>query len=464
MAVFVLDKQGKPLMPCSEKRARLLLSRGRARVHRVVPFVIRLVDRLQSESALQPVAIKLDPGSKTTGVAVVRIKEETDEDNSEIRNIACAISLMELVHRGKQISKSLTARRAFRRRRRSQHLRHRQARFDNRTKPEGWLPPSLQHRVDATVSLVKRLRRWAPATGIQQELVRFDTHAMQNPDIAGIEYQQGELAGYEVREYLLEAWSRQCAYCDAKEVPLEIEHIIAKSQGGTDRVSNLTLACRCCNQKKGALPIQQFVKDPARLARILAHAKAPLKDAAAVNAARWALFSALTDTGLSVACSSGGRTKYNRRRFNIPKTHALDALCVGDVDGVECKAMPTLSVQCAGRGSYQRTRLTKHGFPRSYLMRTKAVYGFQTGDLVKANVAAGKKMGCYVGRVAVRASGAFNIQTTDTVIQGVSWKYCRVIQRGDGYGYHFHNNVTGLLRKPAIRPLTKVRGVLAEDL
>ncbi|WP_197047582.1 HNH endonuclease, partial [Planktothrix serta] len=65
---------------------------------------------------------------------------------------------------------------------------------------------------------------------------------LENPEISGIEYQQGELQGYEVRQYLLEKWSRKCAYCGVENVPLEVEHIHPKSQGGTDRISNLTVA------------------------------------------------------------------------------------------------------------------------------------------------------------------------------------------------------------------------------
>ncbi|MBU2736624.1 HNH endonuclease, partial [Acidithiobacillus caldus ATCC 51756] len=200
MAVLVLDKRKRPLMPCSEKRARLLLESGRARVHRMVPFTIRLVDRLQAESVLQPLRLKLHPGSKTTGMALVREKETVDATTGEILRTFTVLMLLELKHRGHAIRDALTQRRAFRRRRRG-NLRYRPARFDNRTKPEGWLAPSLQHRVDTMLAWVNRLMRLAPVTALSQELVRFDTQALQNPEIAGSEYQQGTLAGYEVREY-----------------------------------------------------------------------------------------------------------------------------------------------------------------------------------------------------------------------------------------------------------------------
>lgn len=415
------------MMPCTEKRARLLLERGRARVHKVMPFTIRLVDRLVEDSEFQALRVKLDPGSKTTGMALVR---ETAE------NGVAVINLFELVHRGKQISQALTARRGHRRLRRSK-LRYRAPRFLSRgNKKPGWLAPSLQHRVDTTLAWVHRLQRLAPVSGISTELVRFDMQALENPEIEGAQYQQGTLAGYEVREYLLEKWDRTCAYCGAKNVPLQIEHLHPKSKGGSDRISNLTLACQCCNQKKGALPIEGFLAGkPELLKRILGQAKRPLKDAAAVNATRWALVNALKTTGLAVEVASGGRTKFNRTRFGIPKTHALDAACVGHVDAVTGWHKPTLCLKAMGRGSYQRTRLDKYGRVRGYLTRAKSIQGFQTGDMVKAEVTQGKKKGIYTGRVAVRASGSFNIQTSKGLVQGVSHRYCTVVQRGDGYGY-----------------------------
>jgi len=184
------------------------------------------------------------------------------------------------------------------------------------------------------------------------------------------------------------------------------------------------------------LPLEQFLaRQPERLARILAQAKAPLKDAAAVNATRWVLARQLQATGLPLELASGGRTKFNRCRLGIPKTHGLDAACVGLVNRLSSWNMPTLAVKCTGQGSYQRTRVDKYGFPRGSLTRTKHVFGFKTGDLVCATVPKGKKSGVYTGRVAVRASGSFNIQTCKGVVQGIGHRCCKMLQRGDGYAY-----------------------------
>jgi 5-methylcytosine-specific restriction endonuclease McrA len=435
----VLDKHKRPLMPCSEKRARLLLERGRAVVHKRYPFTIRLKDRRGGKT--QPLRLSLDPGSKQSGLAITR-------EAGENRHVRC---LFELVHRGFQIREALDQRRAFRRRRRSQNLRHRAPRFDNRTRRDGWLPPSLQHRVDTLMSWVNRLCRLAPITAISQELVRFDTQKLVNPEISGIEYQQGTLLGYEVREYLLEKWGRECAYCGTADTPLEIEHVVPRSRGGSDRISNLTLACHDCNQAKGNESLEAFFSQDkglnrrlkqnklsaeTRYQRVFRKKRRPLRDASAVNATRWALLNTLKATGLPVSMGSGGLTKYNRQRLGIPKTHALDAACVGHVETLHGWHCPTLVIKAMGRGSYQRTRLNRFGFPRGFLMRQKQVHGFQTGDRVKAIVPSGKKAGVHVGRVAIRQSGSFNIQTEQGVVQGISWRHCALLQRGDGYGYH----------------------------
>ncbi len=424
MPVFVLDKRKRPLMPCTEKRARLMLERGRAVVHQRFPFTIRLKDRVGGE--IQPVRIKVDPGASASGMAVVR-------EDGPVQHV---LHLAEIQHRGKVVKKHLQQRANYRRRRRSKNLRYREKRFDNRRRADGWLPPSLQSRMNNVLSWVDRYRRLVPVTGISIENVRFDMQAMQNPEIEGVQYQQGELRGYEVREYLLETHGRCCAYCGAEGVLLQVEHIRPKALGGSDRVSNLTLACQTCNQRKGSQRVEDFLADrPEVLKRVLARAKAPLDGAAAVNATRKAIVAALRATGLPVETGSGGRTKFNRSRLGIPKTHALDAACVGTVDEVVDWQVPVLFIKAMGRGSYQRTRVTAAGFPRGHLMRRKSVHGFQTGDIVRADVPTGKKAGIHVGRVAVRETGSFNIQTGSGVVQGISHRYCRILHRVDGYGY-----------------------------
>jgi 5-methylcytosine-specific restriction endonuclease McrA len=413
-------------MPCSNARARILIRKGRAKVYRLFPFTIQLIDRASGD--VQPVVIKLDPGANTTGVAIVR--EDPKEPNKQ-----SVLHLAEITHRGQAIRKHMIQRAMFRRRRRSTNLRYRAPRFDNRRKREDWLPPSLQSRVDNVASWLDRYRKLAPIASICVESVRFDMQALENPEIEGLEYQRGTLFGAELWEYLLEKWGQRCAYCDAEGLPLEAEHIVPKVRGGSNRVSNLTLACSKCNQQKGSQPVHVFLAgDPSRLSRILSHTKKSLSSAAAVNVTRKAINRVVYATGLEVQCSSGGRTKFNRSRLGIPKTHALDAACIGELSKLDGWNVPILCVKATGRGSYQRTRLDSFGFPRGYLTRQKAVKGFQTGDFVKATIPRGKFKGAHRGRIAVRACGSFVIQSLRGKVE-TNWKHCKRLMRNDGYTY-----------------------------
>lgn len=417
---LVIDANKKPLNPCTPGVARGLLKAGKARVFRHYPFVIILTKIVDEEP--KPMQLKLDPGSRYSGIALLQKSQ--------------LVWGAELQHRGQQIKDALTSRRQLRRSRRNRKTRYRQPRFLNRTRKSGWLPPSLRHRVETTITWVNRLLKYAPILGISQELVRFDLQKLQNPEISGIEYQHGELFGYEIREYLLEKWNRQCAYCEAKDIPLQVEHIKPRAKGGTDRISNLTLACEKCNQKKGTQDIEKFLKNqPEVLKKILVQAKKTLKDATAVNATRWELYRRLQVTGLPIEVSSGGKTKFNRCRLSLPKKHYIDAGCVGDIGNLESRTNQPLLIKASGHGSRQMCRTDKYGFPCRYVPRFKLVKGFKTGDIVKATVTKGKKVGIYIGRIAVRSTGSFNISTKDGLIQGISYKYCQHVHRKDGYEY-----------------------------
>ena len=183
--VLVLDKNREPLMPCHPARARELLKAGKAAVWRRYPFTIILKEREGGDT--QSVQIKIDPGSKTTGIALVG-------DFKRGKKVLWGANLK---HRGMAIKLGLESRRNLRSSRRNRKLRHRPARFLNRTKPKGWLAPSLMHRVLKVEAWVTRLAKWTPASKISFELVRFDTQKMENPEINGIEYQQGD---YEHRQ------------------------------------------------------------------------------------------------------------------------------------------------------------------------------------------------------------------------------------------------------------------------
>lgn len=422
--VFVIDQNKRPLDPIHSAQARQLLRNKKAAVFRQFPFTIILKES-RPDSPISALRLKIDPGAKYTGIALVN--DATGE----------VVFAAELKHRGFAIRDALTSRRQLRRGRRARKTRYRKPRFLNRTRPPGWLAPSLQSRIENIKTWVDKLRRFAPITAISQELVRFDMQLMRNPDIQGNEYQQGTLQGFETREYLLEKWNRECAYCRIKDIPLQVEHIHARAKGGSNSITNLTLSCEKCNVKKGTKDIKDFLKkDPSRLEKILKQAKRPLADAAAVNTTRFALLEALKQTGLPVETGSGGLTKFNRSQQMLEKTHWLDAACVGKSTPVLfIKGVKPLLITANGHGSRQSCRTDKFGFPSRYVPRFKFVNGFQTGDIAKAIVTKGKKIGEYIGRVAVRTSGSFNISTALGLVQGISHKYCKSIHKKDGYEY-----------------------------
>ena len=213
--VFSSDEQ--PLMPCHPARARKLMQKGRAVPHHVKGlFGIRLLDRTREQSSVQDVAINIDPGSQTTGIAVV-----TDDENDQ-RTVLAAL---EIKHGAFNIKATLTKRRSFRRNRRGR-LRFRKPRFDNRRRKPGTLPPSVDSLRADTMRVVGILRQMFPISSIKLEHNKFDPQLMMNPDIRGIEYQRGTLFGWQVRAYILERDQGRCVYCRRSKVRLELDQVL----------------------------------------------------------------------------------------------------------------------------------------------------------------------------------------------------------------------------------------------
>ncbi len=437
MTVFVLDKRKRPLMPCSNKRASVLLDRGRARVHKLHPFTIRLVDRYLEDSVLQDLTIKVDPGSQGTGMAIVHEEDITTPHGEIFRNVHI-LFLMELWHRGLQIHLAMQDRVAHRRFRRSK-LRYRPKRFNNRTRSPGWLAPSLRHRVDGIISWIKRLMRLCPISQSALEVVSFDTRKLKDSAVKGSQYQRGPLYTKSLREYLFQKHQGKCFYCSTKNAQMELEHIVPKAHGGINSLNNLVLACRQCNIAKGTQSITEVLSSkPGLLASLKESYNTTYRDAAAVNSTKTQLLKELRELGLEVSTSIGAITYENRVRLGLPKTHCIDAVCVGFTSSVtNTSKQSIMSIWSMGRGRYSRTLLDQYGFPRAKLPRVKRHYGFQTGDICQAIVTTGTRIGSYVGRIAVRSSGSFDIRTSTGVISGLSHRFFRLLQRADGYQYQF---------------------------
>ena len=426
--VFVVDKNGKPLMPCSPKRCRELRATGRTRVYRLKPFTIQLIDREGGET--QEIEYKVDAGSKTTGLALVGKFE---------RQGNVVLWAANLQHRGHLIKDALQSRVAARRSRRSRKTRYRKPRFAKvklmaRKRPEGWLPPSLMSRVNNITNWLNKLMKYVPVTKIVSELVRFDLQKLVNPEISGIEYQQGTLQGYEVKEYLLEKWGRACVYCGKDGVPLQVEHIHPKAKGGTNRIGNLTISCAKCNEKKSVRSIGDFLSGKsALLKKIKAQMTRPLKDATAVNATRWKLKEELECFGLPVELSSGGRTKFNRTQQGYKKDHWLDAACVGSSgESVSLGGIKPLQIKAMGRGDRKVVGIPLKGTKP----RVKRVHGFKTGCISVLKRLNGKYKGIWVGRIC-------SVRDTDKKLEMItplgkarfSFRDFALLQHSDGYEY-----------------------------
>lgn len=439
--VFVLDDDRKPLAPCSPARARELLRKGKASVFRRYPFTIILNRKIpQSDIGTEHLTLKVDPGSNTTGIAIVLEGKYSTK---------CVFGL-NLIHRGQDIVNNLISRSQTRGARRSRNTRYRKPRFSNRTKPKGWIPPSLQSRVNNIQTWSDRLLRLCRLDSSAVESVSFDTQKLENPDISGKEYQQGTLQDFEVKEYLLYRYNHTCQYCNgvSKDHILEREHIYPRSKGGSNRLANLTLSCRSCNLDKNAETLEDWLTYEKRRDSKLAKArvrgienvkkgiKPPLRDTVVATIVSQRTVEYLSGLGLRPEIAAGYQTKYNRTKQGYRKDHWIDAACVGvrGIGMVIPKGMSCLTAKAQKCNNRQMCLSDKYGFPRTSPKGQSTIYGFSTGDIVMANVSIGKYSGIWNGKVAIRSTGSFDIHTTKGKVT-VNHRACKILHKRDGYSY-----------------------------
>ena len=420
--VLVINKQKQPCNTISAAYARILLFSKQAVIYKRIPFTIRL----RNDNAVlknRNYTIKIDPGSRTTGVAI------TDDKDS-------VVMLAELEHRGHIIKRNLDSRRAVRNSRRQRKTRYRKARFDNRTRPKGWLAPSVKSRADNVINFIKKYKKIINITKVMIENVSFDVAQMSSETkLWGNDYQQGNLYNKNLKEFIFSKTKGRCSYCGGKAT--EIDHVIPRSNGGTNSSYNLTPACRSCNEKKSNLSLKEFGKLMSKDYSHLEPKKLP-KDAAIVQSARNYMVKEITKLVPDTTTHEAWLTKYNRDSLGLPKQHYYDALSVGEIpSNFNFLTDKILLISAKGKGSRQMCSMDRYGFPRTSAKFSKSVKGFQTGDIVKAVVPNGLKAGEYLGKVAVRSSGSFNIQTKTKVIQGIGYRYCHIVQRSDGYSYDY---------------------------
>ncbi len=346
--VYVLNMRGEPLMPTTPGKAKKLLKQGKAKVVKRTPFTIQL--KYATGENKQPIRLGIDSGYSAVGFSAVSEEKELIAGEVVVR---------------KDIPRKLTERRANRRNRRNK-LWYRESRFQNRKKNES-LAPSMNHRMQTHIALIEKLKRILPITSIVVEVASFDTQKMVNPEIAGVEYQQGELQGYEIREYLLEKYQRKCAYCGKTDVPLEIEHIIPRSRDGNSRVSNLAISCHRCNQEKGNKTAEEFGHP-----EVQEQAKQSLKAAAFMNSMRWMLVNQL-----NCGHTYGYITKHNRIKLGMEKSHVNDAFVIASGT---CQTRAILYTVKQNRRNNRALQINRKGFVPS--IRRKR-YEFQPNDCVR---------------------------------------------------------------------------------
>lgn len=313
MLVFVLNKHGKPLMPCKPSKARKLLKQGKAKVVKKEPFTIQLL--YGSSGYKQKCIIGIDTGSKNIGIAV------TTEDGRVIYKAQVELR--------QDIKENIETRRRLRRARRNRKTRYRKLRFNNRKKPKGWLPPSIRARIEVHYNLIKRLAQIIPVSEIKVEVAKFDVQAILNPNIHGKEYQKGRMHGFDsVKEYVKTRDGFACHYARLRpDIPcsgkLTVDHIIPRSGGGTDNPTNLVCCCEAHNIAKRNMSYKQFTgKQPPKIE--------DFRSTVFMNVLRDYLVPKLEEIA-PVEYTFGLYARRTRREWGFEKSHINDAIAIAGI-------------------------------------------------------------------------------------------------------------------------------------
>ena len=412
--VLVLDANGKPLMPCTPRRARHLIDAKRVAKRFYRPFTIQLKDRSIDDgtTTTQPVEVRTTPGVRRTGIAVVALLDKEER-----------ILYQEEIQHRSDISTRLHERKSHRGRRRGERW-YRAPRFNNRRRAADQLPPSLESVVSNEDHRIGRLTARSGAATVVLQDSKFDTQKVLNPEIHGQEYQQGPLYKSHLREYIAEQWKHQCAYCGKEDwkdhTRFELDHVVPRSRNGPTNIGNIVWACHPCNHAKSDSDLETFLQenpDRSTAVRTREDLRRPL--AAAGNMA-WicqTLRGRLSARGLQIRRTTGADTAHRRRELGIAKNHANDAACCGSSQPVTGLRRPAV-LKAVGHGRRKQIKslpvgryLTwKHQPPAErrktpcpgHAHHPNVVYGVGTGDLVhirsgkrwakgRARVAAGKK-------------------------------------------------------------------------
>ena len=408
--VFVLNSDKEHLSPIHPGEARRLLKERKAAIFRRYPFTVILKENLQQD--VEPLILKIDPGSKFTGLALLE---------ERLNRVIWAGVLQ---HRQLEIKLDLLKRKGCRKDRRSHKTRYRKCRRENRVRSKNSFYPSVAHIYKTLFTWVKRLNTLTKISSISIEQVKFDNQKIKNPYIKGTQYQQGPLSKFNEKEYLLRKHNKTCFYCGTSEGVFQKDHFLSKSKGGTDKISNLVLSCVSCNQKKGSNQV------------LSAKENYLFRESGVVNSLRKKLVDVVTSFNKPLEIGIGIQTRENRLALNLPKQHWIDAALVGDsgVSVIVNPCMKFLKIKSMGHGNRQQCQTDKYGFPKNIKTCPKSLFGFQTGDFVKAFTKKGKYPGKHMGRITLHMDGRFEVRHGKTIVRA-KHETCVLLQKKDGYFY-----------------------------
>lgn len=307
MRVFVKNMRGQPLMPCSTRKARLLLKSKKAKIVSYKPFTIQL--NYPTGEAKQEIVIGVDEGARHIGIAIVSQDKVLAKGEIELRQ---------------DVHSLLETRASYRRSRRFRKTRYRKVRFLNRKKTDGWLPPSIRAKLEANFKWIDRFCSLVPNPKLRIEVAKFDVAKMINPDIQGIDYQHGQTYGYyDIRYFVFARDEYTCQVCKKKNKVLHVHHIVYRSEGGTDRADNLITVCIEChtseNHKHGGILYKWMCE----------HKKVKqYKEPPFMNVLRRRTFQKYPEAEITY----GSETSLNRRKLGLEKTHCNDAIAISGIE------------------------------------------------------------------------------------------------------------------------------------
>lgn len=399
--VYVLNKDGNPMMPTERHgKVRRMLRDGKAKVVRRCPFTIQLL--YETGNVTQQVSLGIDAGSKHIGVSATTKAKELYAADVTLRN---------------DIVDLLSTRRELRRSRRNRKRRYRAARFNNRKKPEGWLAPSIQHKVQTHLTVVDKVCAMLPVSEIVVETASFDIQKIKNPEISGTEYQKGEqLNFWNVREYVLFRDGHKCQCCkgNSKDKVLNVHHIESRKVGG-DAPNNLITLCETCHKwyHAGTVQLPKTIRRGMRF-----------RGATFMGIMRWAFYNTLKAKYPNARMTYGYITKNVRITNGLPKGHCVDARCISGnptAKPLDCVCFQK-KVRCHNR-QLHKLKINKGGY-RKNNQATFEVFGFRLFDKVELN----GKEGFVFAR---RSSGSFDVRTLDgtRLSTGVTYKRLRLLER-----------------------------------